>query len=52
MKKFKHLWRQISRQTAQKRLRTNKAGVMNYDVIAYGSVCRDVKVHDLPVLIF
>jgi hypothetical protein len=28
---------------------TNEAGVMNYDVIAYGSVCRDVKLHDLPV---
>ncbi|KAI5708052.1 hypothetical protein M8J77_015434 [Diaphorina citri] len=26
---------------------TNKAGVMNYDVNAYGSVCRDVKLHDL-----
>ncbi|KAI5754053.1 hypothetical protein M8J77_005384 [Diaphorina citri] len=30
---------------------TNEAGVMNYDVIAYGSVCRDVKLHDLPVMI-
>ncbi|KAI5747939.1 hypothetical protein M8J77_020150 [Diaphorina citri] len=29
---------------------TNEAGVMNYDVIAYGSVCRDVKLHDLPDL--
>ncbi|KAI5729094.1 hypothetical protein M8J77_025260 [Diaphorina citri] len=27
---------------------TNEAGVMNYDVIAYESVCRDVKFHDLP----
>ncbi|KAI5725887.1 hypothetical protein M8J77_021304 [Diaphorina citri] len=27
---------------------TNEAGVMNYDVMAYGSVCRDVKLHDLP----
>jgi hypothetical protein len=22
---------------------------MNYDVIAYGTVCRDVKLYDLPV---
>ncbi|KAI5708571.1 hypothetical protein M8J77_025234 [Diaphorina citri] len=29
---------------------TNEAGVMNYDVIAYGSVCRDVKLHDLPIV--
>ncbi|KAI5714665.1 hypothetical protein M8J77_003371 [Diaphorina citri] len=27
---------------------TNEAGVMNYNVIAYGSICRDVKVYDLP----
>ncbi|KAI5746739.1 hypothetical protein M8J77_006952 [Diaphorina citri] len=30
---------------------TNEAGVMNYDVIAYESVCRDVKLHDLPTSI-
>jgi hypothetical protein len=29
---------------------TNEAGVMNSDVITYGSVCRDVKLHDLPVI--
>ncbi|KAI5720115.1 hypothetical protein M8J77_002093 [Diaphorina citri] len=27
---------------------TNEARVMNSNVIAYGSVCRDVKLHDLP----
>ncbi|KAI5752384.1 hypothetical protein M8J77_016558 [Diaphorina citri] len=26
---------------------TNEAGVMNYDVITYGSICRDVKLYDL-----
>jgi hypothetical protein len=48
MKKFKERFHVKMRRNACAQIK-DAGAVMNYDVIAYRSVCRDVKLHDLPV---